>query len=140
MDTKRKYCRNRTRSNEEVVMVKSFDVIAHAFLHHTNDDNFLKLLTDISGGEANVGAQVGRLRVAASVGYIDSRFMVFMKETYGYPLSMTAMRAAEDDLKVDYAGLRYELERIGKKEETIESELKEIRYFCKVKEEMKANG
>jgi alanyl-tRNA synthetase len=117
------------------MMDKPFDVIAHALLHHANDDNFMKLLTDISGGEKNVGTQAGRLRVAASVGYIDSRFMVFMKETYGYPLSMTAMKAAENGLKVDYSGLRYELEKIGKKEETIESELKEIRYFCKVKEE-----
>ncbi len=89
-----------------------------------------RFLTDLSGGEDKVGTREGRLAVAMAFGYLDARFMVYMMETHGLPLSIQAMKAKENGLKTDLNGLRWELEKIGKKPDTIESELKEVRFFC----------
>lgn len=90
---------------------------------------FEECLTDLSGGEDKIGTQKARLNVAAYFGYLDARFMIYMMETHGLPLSIQAQKAKEKGLKIDFGGLRYELERIGKKPETIESELREVRFF-----------
>lgn len=91
-------------------------------------------LTRLSGGSEFVGSLVGRMRVAMSFGYVDARSMVYLKETYGYPLADSALQASKRGFKIDFGGLRYELEKIGKKPEAIESELEEVRYFLKVGE------
>ena len=88
-----------------------------------------ELLIEISGGSDKVGTLEGRMKVALSVGYMDSRTMVHLMETHGLPLSMCAMKCAEHGLKIDYSGLRCELERIGKKAATIDSELLEVKFF-----------
>ena len=89
-----------------------------------------EFLTKVSGGASRVGTQEGRLMVAATFGYLDARFMVYMMETHGFPLTMSAMVANKRDLKVDFTGLRCELTKIGKKPSTIDSELAEMRHFA----------
>lgn len=93
----------------------------------------LKELEDLliagSGGAAKVGTLEGRVALAALCGYADARTLVFYRETYGLPLSLAAIKVKKWGLKIDFRGLRYELERIGKKPETIESELAEVRFF-----------
>lgn len=75
------------------------------------------------------GADIeSRKVVAAAFGYADSRMLVFLRETYGMPLSLAAKKVTEHGLKVDFHGLRTELERMGKKPDTIESELNEVRF------------
>lgn len=92
-------------------------------------DTISEMLEDFSGGKDKTGTQEARTHLAASCGYLDARLMVYMKETYGLPLSSSSVEGAKRGLKVDRAGLRIELERIGKKPETIESELREVEYF-----------
>lgn len=89
-----------------------------------------QILTMLSGGPAKVGSLEGRMAVAAAFGYMDARTMVFFKETHGMALSIVAMMAVKKGLKIDYSGLRYELEKIGKNPDTIDSELKEVRFFA----------
>lgn len=84
------------------------------------------LLTQLSGGETSVGTLRGRMAVARYCGYFDARAMVFFHETHGLPLSFQVIEIAKLGLKIDFLGLRYELERIGKKPTTIESELQEL--------------
>jgi hypothetical protein len=83
----------------------------------------------ISGGESMVGTNEGRMAVASAFGYADARTMVFFRETYGFPLSLAAIQVKNAGLNIDYGGLRIELEKMGKKPDTIDSELKEVRFF-----------
>lgn len=75
------------------------------------------------------GTDKGRARLAYHLGYVDARMMVHFMETNGLPLSLGALQASKHGLKVYFCGLRVELERIGKKPDTIESELREVRFF-----------
>lgn len=62
--------------------------------------------------------------------------MVDLMQTHGLPLSLCATLAIERGLNIDFSGLRVELECIGKKKETIDSELAETRYFIDAKRNM----
>lgn len=92
-------------------------------------DQFRNLLTDVSGGPHKVGTLEGRMVVATCCGYMDARTMVHLKETHGFPLSLCALEATKRGLKIDFGGLEQELICIGKKPETIKSELDEVRLF-----------
>lgn len=94
-------------------------------------EQFLTTLSELRGG---VGSLEGRLSVALSFGYLDARFMVHMMETNGLPLSVSAIAAKKRGLKLDFSGLRVELERIGKKPDTIDSELREVKFFMEATE------
>lgn len=93
-------------------------------------DELEAMMIKVSGGLDKIGALDARLRVAISAGYMDARSMVHLMETHGLPLSLCAQQCIEVGLKIDYSGLRYELERIGKKPDTIDSELREVIFFA----------
>lgn len=92
-------------------------------------ETFKEMLTEISGGEEYVGTMDARMAGAASSGFMDARTMVDLMQTHGFPLSLCAVKAVAAGLAIDFGGLRLELERIGKKPSTIDSELKEVKYF-----------
>lgn len=70
-----------------------------------------------------------RILVAACLGYLDAKSMVFYKETYGLPLEIYSDMARKKfgNLKIDYGGLEHELLMIGTNQSTVESMLQELR-------------
>ena len=70
----------------------------------------------------------GRVRVAAACGYFDARTMVNLHQTHGYPLDICADKITAAGLRVDWSGLRDELQRIGKDNDSITSLFREMGY------------
>jgi hypothetical protein len=72
-----------------------------------------------------------RVKVAFCCGYMDAKHMVFMKETYGFPLEAymdQARKTLGSALKLDYAGLRHELLMAGTRESAVEAEFAELKW------------
>lgn len=87
-------------------------------------------LTQASGGAHCVGTLQGRMAVAMRLGYADSRTLVHLRETFGLALCDSVVICQKRGLKIDWSSLRYELEKMGKKTSSIDSELKEARHFA----------
>lgn len=72
-----------------------------------------------------------KIEIAFATGFMCAKHMVYLKETYGYPLEAYMDQVRNDldpDMRVDYGGLRHELLMIGTSESSVESMLQELRH------------
>lgn len=90
-------------------------------------ESFAKAIHEAAPGDA----MEKRVAVARACGYLDARFIVFLKETYGYPLDMAAMKAAECGLKICWSDVKHELLMTGMQEGGADAQIEEAQFILR---------
>lgn len=69
-----------------------------------------------------------RVVTAANFGYMDAKHIIYMMQTFGFPLwaYIEAVDKRKLDLKIPWMGLEHELLCIGKERSSIDSLFKEL--------------